>query len=778
MNFTRTLAVKNAYCDSNEQSWSIALKRPASIVPILFLLGWLSAASLSHAQPTNLPASLRDAVATLKDKAAANPRGSIRVIARLSEAAVSRSRQGMPLARSATGADTPATLTTTPEFIRSAQNQLLRRMIDAGAMSTKRIEGVPMVVLEVNGAQLDLLIGSGEVAAVFEDEVADLTLNDSGPLIGADVAHNLDARGAGTTIAILDTGVSATHEFLSGRVLNGACFSTSSLLKGSDTVCPDGSESSTEVTAGNPCVFDGCDHGTHVAGIAAGRSSASFRANGVAPDARILPVQVFSRRDGKMGSFTSDQVAGMQYVRQRASIDNIVAVNFSLGNSSEYKSGCDLYTDMYGRPGLFRLPFAEMVHVLHEMGIATTISSGNDDHDHGVSSPGCTSEAITVGASDKNDVIADFSNHGVLVDLLAPGVGIKSSVNSGGNVFGVKSGTSMAAPHVAGAIAVIRSRVAMSVDQMVALLQSTGDPVSGARNSPARVRINIGRAMQQVAPSRPPTVGIDRSRLIRASTGRCLDAHGPTAGQNGGRVQVWSCNGQPQQLWTALPNGVLRNEAGGLCLEVNGTEIQHNGALARLWACNTSPQQHWTVVPSNKTIKISSGLCLDANSREQFTDGGRVDIHGCNGGLQQQWTFVAPDILARESSIRTGAGLCLDVHAPEVAINGGHVQVWACNNQSQQRWTYNQTTRAVQLASGRCLDADLKQMTTKGGRVQIWACNGQAQQQWEPQPNGALRNGGGLCIDAHAPTQTINGGAVQLWACNGQQQQRFALSVF
>ena len=268
----------------------------------------------------------------------------------------------------------------------------------------------------------------------------------------------------------------------------------------------------------------------------------------------------------------------------------------------------------------------------------------------------------------------------------------------------------MAAPHVAGAIAVIRSKVAMSVDQMVALLESTGDPVSGARNSPARVRINIGRAMQQAAPSRPPTVGIDRSRLIRASTGRCLDAHGPTAGQNGGRVQVWSCNGQPQQLWTALPNGVLRN--------------------------------------------------------------------GCNGGPQQQWTFVAPDILARESSIRTGAGLCLDVHAPEVAINGGHVQVWACNNQSQQRWTYNQTTRAVQLASGRCLDADLKQMTTKGGRVQIWACNGQAQQQWEPQPNGALRNGGGLCLDAHAPTQTINGGAVQLWACNGQQQQRFALSVF
>lgn len=752
---------------------------------LLVVLSSLVAVAIAAAQPADMRGQLAQSVAALKAKALANPRGSVRVIARLSEAAVSRSRQSTLPARNAPGAYVPAALRTPPAFIRSAQDLLLRRMTGLGVKSAKRIEGVPMVALTVNSAQLDALMSSGEVAIIFEDEIVQPTLDVSGPLIGADVAQNLGARGAGTTIAILDTGVMAAHQYFGGRVLNGACFSTNDdnlFVEDVRSFCPGGAESSTAVNSAEPCFVNGCDHGTHVAGIAAGRNAPAFVSNGVAPDAKVLPVQVFSHilrsnPDQQLGSFASDLVAALQYVRQRAPIDNIVAVNMSLGDTSKYKSGCDFFTDKYGRP-IFRLPVAEMVHALREMGIATVFSSGNASFNDGVGFPGCTSEAITVGASDDNDAISDFSNHGALVDVMAPGVGIKSSINPAANGFASYSGTSMAAPHVAGAIAVIRSKVAMSVDQMVGLLQSTGDPVSGARNSPARVRINIGRAMEQVAPSGQPTVEIDRRRLIRSSTGRCLDAHGPTAGQNGGRVQVWSCHGKPNQLWIAHTNGALRNEAAGLCLDVHGPDIAKNRGRVQVWSCNTSPRQRWTVVPASKTIKISSGLCLDAHADEQFADGGTVMIFGCHGKSNQEWTFISPDVLAREANVRTGAGLCLDVHAPEVATKGGRVQVWTCNNKAQQQWTHEPNSKAIRLASGLCLDAHLPQITTKGGRVQVWACNGQIQQQWTPQPNGALRNGGGLCLDVHAPDQNKNGGRVQIWPCNGGQQQRFTSKVF
>jgi hypothetical protein len=513
--------------------------------------------------------------------------------------------------------------------------------------------------------------------------------------------------------------------------------------------------------------MDGCDHGTHVAGIAAGRASRNFAGNGIAPEARILPIQVFSRVGGEPRYLNSDLIAALQYVRQRAALDNIVVANLSLGIEDEgHTSSCNSAAD----------PLVEYITLLRNSGVAVVISAGNDGFNNAVSHPGCISAAVTVGAS-TSAAIAAFSNHSSGVDLMAPGVGIVSSTDVFANSYAGKNGTSMAAPHVAGAIAAIRSKTAMTVDQMVALLQSTGDPLTDPRNTPPRVRINIGKAIEQVAPSTPPVLEPDRRRLIRSSTGRCLDAHGPTARVDGGRVQVWSCNGNPQQLWTALGNGTVRNDA-GLCLAVHGPDLARNGGRVQVWSCNTSAQQRWTIDPSSKTVRVSSGLCLDAKDAEQFRDGGSVIVYGCHGKPNQKWTFESPDILAREANIRTGAGLCLDVHAPQVATNGGRVQVWACGNRAQQRWTYDANTRAIRLASGLCLDAHLPEMSRNGGRVQVWPCNGGTQQQWTPGAGGALRNGGGLCLDVHAATQNTNGGRVQLWACNGMQQQRFQSNAF
>ena len=235
--------------------------------------------------------------------------------------------------------------------------------------------------------------------------------------------------------------------------------------------------------AGRPCNASGCEHGTHVAGIAAGRG-ADF--SGMAPDADIIAVQVFSRFTGAacggqaacVASFTSDQIRALDFVQQLAATRAVAAVNMSLGGGRS-TTACD--TDIT-KP---------VIDQLRAAGVATVIASGNDGFRDSVSFPGCISSAVTVGATTKQDTLADFSNCGPQVDLHAPGVGINSSIPGGR--FAAFSGTSMATPHVAGAFAALRSRgPAVSIDQIETALKQSGGAVAG------RPRIHLLDANNQL----------------------------------------------------------------------------------------------------------------------------------------------------------------------------------------------------------------------------------------------------------------------------------------
>ncbi|GIG04798.1 S8 family serine peptidase [Catellatospora coxensis] len=306
--------------------------------------------------------------------------------------------------------------------------------------------------------------------------------------------------GRGAKVAVLDTGVDFTHPDLKGRVTQWADFSTE-----------DG---------------DGVDrfgHGTHVAATIAGTGAASGGARrGVAPEADLVIGKVLD----DYGYGTDSQIiAGMEWAATRADV-----INMSLGGW-EPSDGTD--------------PLSLAVDALTEQhGALFVVAAGNDGPADGtVSWPAAAASALTVGAVDAADVPADFSGRGPLVntwaakpELVAPGVEIVAARAAGtgiGRVIDARytavSGTSMAAPHVAGAAAILAQRHPdWRPAQYKAALVGASEPLAGA--DPYTVgagRLNVVRALSGAVSEQPvvnlgtfpyPQSGIARTTLSWSNT--------------------------------------------------------------------------------------------------------------------------------------------------------------------------------------------------------------------------------------------------------------------
>jgi subtilisin family serine protease len=321
---------------------------------------------------------------------------------------------------------------------------------------------------------------ASDVTKVWLDAPVRATLDKSVPQIGAPAAWAAGHTGKGATVAVLDSGIDETHPDLADAVVGAQDFTRSD----------DG-------------VKDGFGHGTHVASIITGGSLTSGgKYIGVAPDAKLLVGKVLN--DFGLG-FSSDVIAGMEW----AAAQGVPVVNMSLSSSVGDESP-DPETEAVNR-------------LTAETGTLFVVSAGNKGPDtQTVSSPGIAEAALTVGAVDGSDHLADFSNLGptrrtlaVKPDITAPGVGIVAARAAGTSLgapvddkYTALSGTSMAAPHVAGAAAILAAEHPdWKAGQLKAILMGSAKPSDGLNvYQQGAGRVDVARADGQPLYTTPATI--------------------------------------------------------------------------------------------------------------------------------------------------------------------------------------------------------------------------------------------------------------------------------
>jgi hypothetical protein len=351
------------------------------------------------------------------------------------------------------------------------------------------------------------------------------TLTNSTGLMNMPSAWNAGYRAAGQKIIVMDTGIRKSHELfkMNGvtKVTYEACFGTDS-SDGYRSICPGkdakgdsplglagSGEPYADLTTCAALPGGYCSHGTHVAGIAAGRSSPYVwpsNLQGVAPDAELISVQVFSydKINLRLGAFPGDILAALEAVLSAttAGTNNPYVVNMSLGGGI-YSASC---LDTILSP---------VIESLASRGVPVVVATGNNGSSdgksgsrNGISWPACVPHTIKVSsvASDINGTaLAEFANIGNPVSfkgpiLLTPGGGWGTSVSSASRASTTGTtqirGTSQAAPHAAGVYAAIKAAIpGISVADATAWIITTGSiPVT--YNLPAPVNTQTYRRIR------------------------------------------------------------------------------------------------------------------------------------------------------------------------------------------------------------------------------------------------------------------------------------------
>lgn len=343
-------------------------------------------------------------------------------------------------------------------------------------------DNVPAAVYRVRDRKaLDALSRSPRVKAIHENRSLHAMLAESLPLINQPLALELNAAGSGTSVAIIDSGVDYTQATFGPCTAPGIPAGCRVAYAKDFTDVDDGWR-------------DDHGHGTNVAGIALG----------VASETNILSLDVF-KSDGTARD--TDIIAALDWVLQNYSAYNIAAVNLSLGTDQRHTSQC---TDSL---------YAGVFELLRDAGILPVVASGNDGYKDGLAEPACVPGAVSVGAvydsiqsyrawsvctdmTANQSQVACFSNSADYLSLLAPG----SPISAAGRTY---HGTSMAAPHIAGAVAVLRGvngYPGESAGQIEEHMIRSGRPITDPGNGYIYPLLDLEAALLDGKPAPPLTI--------------------------------------------------------------------------------------------------------------------------------------------------------------------------------------------------------------------------------------------------------------------------------
>lgn len=445
------------------------------------------------------------------------------------------------------------------------KNNVLARLGKANYVDGKRLEHLPFIHLQVNRKALEALLNMDEVKSIDENKGLEPHLIESLELIKANQTHIAGFTGLGTAVAVLDTGINYTLAAFGGCSAPGVP-STCKVAYAEDF-------------APNDSQTDDNGHGTNVSGIVVG----------VAPNTKILGLDVFST-DGL--AYYSDILDAINWVIANRDTYTIVSVNMSFGGG-RYTAACP--ADI----------LAIAIAGLKDAGITSAVSSGNEKYLDALASPACAPDALSVGAVyDGNvgpisyssctdsttaaDKVTCFSNSASFLTLLAPG----SLITSAGITM---AGTSQAAPHVAGAVAVLKgAESSLTVDEVINRITATGTPVTDPRNSITTPRLDVYALLNLMI----PVIGLDPLSVTfqEQENGPLPPAQNLAITNDGVDIMNWSVGADVEWLDISPVAGI---DSGTVTLNINTSALApgvYNGTITI-----TSPEAN----NSPRTVPIS-----------------------------------------------------------------------------------------------------------------------------------------------------------------------------
>ncbi len=375
------------------------------------------------------------------------------------------------------------------QAIAERRNAVLDQISPSEFRVTETFTNISAVGGWVTYEGLRKLLRDYRVQKIDLDVPGRMALAESSDLIRARDVQAQGITGAGVTVAVFDTGIDSGHPDLADDIVAQQCFCANADGTG---CCPGGR---TEAS-GAGAAEDEQGHGTHVAGIIT--SGGRVAPRGVAPDADIVAVRVLDKT-GTAASSTQLMKAFDWIINTQPAVK---IVNTSLVFGS-FAGQCDATSS-------FTAGLAQAVNTLRARGTLTVSSSGNSGNKTEIGAPACLTGAVAVGAvydanvgtisfgctdgSTSADRITCFSNSSSAVDLLAPGAAITSS-GMGGGVAGF-AGTSQAAPHVAGALALMmQAKPSAGANDLENALKGSGRPITDPGNGVTATRIDVKNAV-------------------------------------------------------------------------------------------------------------------------------------------------------------------------------------------------------------------------------------------------------------------------------------------